>query len=162
MAVELTARGRTVPFLGMLDSRIDLAPPPDGPAAIVALLAELGHPVPEERRATTSVADAVAAVREVDEAVAMLTDEQVARVVESYLASDRLLATARYGVFAGDVCFVEATVAQPGFATSTSDGWGAHVGGVLRTYNIECRHSELLDPGVLDVVGPLIAAELAP
>jgi thioesterase domain-containing protein/acyl carrier protein len=162
MAVELTARGRTVSFLGMLDARIEMAPPPDGPAAIVALLGELGYQVPQERRATMTVANAVPAVREVDGAVAALTDEQVARVVESYLASDRLLATARYGVFTGDVCFVEASVPEPGFTVSTSDGWRAHVGGLLRKYNIECRHSELLDPGSLDVLGPLLAAELAP
>jgi len=43
-----------------------------------------------------------------------------------------------------------------------SDGWREHVGGELKVVTLDCAHSELMDAEVLDRLGPMIAAELAP
>ncbi|MER7007730.1 amino acid adenylation domain-containing protein [Dactylosporangium sp. NPDC000555] len=160
LAERLVAAGREVTFVGMLDSRAD-APPTaagewDGPAAIAALLTELGYRVP----AAVSLPEAVALVRGLGGALGALTDAQIARVVENYLDSDRMMAGARYGVLDADVFFVDATVPEPGHTGDASEGWRAHVAGRLRTAAIACGHSELLDPDVLERLGPLIAREL--
>ncbi len=110
--------------------------------------------------AAPTVADAVAFVRAAGGGVAALTDAQIARVVENYLDSDRMTAGTRPGVLAADVLFVDATVPERGFAGTASDGWRSHVDGRLRTVGIACGHSELLDPGVLERLGPLVAGAL--
>jgi thioesterase domain-containing protein/acyl carrier protein len=162
LADVLVAAGRDVTFVGMLDARVDLPTPApstwDGPEAIAALLTELGYEVPADRRVTVS--DAVAFVRDSGGGLAALTDEQIARVVETYVDSDRMMAGARYGRLAADVLFVDATVAEPGHGGRASDGWHGHVAGRLRTVGLACGHSELLDPHVLEQLGPLIAREL--
>ncbi|WP_327011383.1 non-ribosomal peptide synthase/polyketide synthase [Dactylosporangium sp. NBC_01737] len=162
LAARLVRAGRDVTFVGMLDSRVSLPAAVsgdwDGPAAIVALLQELGYDVPADLRPT--VADAVTFVRDAGGGVAALTDAQIARVVENYLDSDRMMAGARHGVLATDVLFVDATVPEPGFTGTASDGWVSLVDGRLRTVGIACGHSELLDPQVLEQLGPLIAGAL--
>jgi thioesterase domain-containing protein/acyl carrier protein len=164
VAVRLAALGREIGILGMLDSRADAIPAAagdwDGPAAIVGLLTEMGYDVPADRRPTMSVTDAVAFVRELGGGVATLTDAQIARVVENYLASDRMLAGASYEVFDGDVYFVDATVPEQDFTTAASPGWRAHVSGELRVVEVACGHSELLEPIALDVIGPALADAL--
>ncbi|MEV4516217.1 non-ribosomal peptide synthase/polyketide synthase [Dactylosporangium sp. NPDC049525] len=162
LAARLVHAGRDVTFVGMLDSRV--TPPAavagdwDGPAAVVALLQELGYDVPADLAPTVS--DAVTFVRDAGGGVAALTDAQIARVVENYLDSDRMMAGARPGVLAADVLFVDATVAEPGFTGTASDGWRSLVDGRLRTVGIACGHSELLDPHVLEQLGPIVAESL--
>jgi thioesterase domain-containing protein/acyl carrier protein len=162
LADTLVATGRDVTFVGMLDSRIDLPESTpgawDGPEAIAALLTELGYEVPADR--TVTVSDAVAFVRDSGGGLGALTAAQIARVVENYVDSDRMMAGARYGRLAADVLFVDATVAEPGHSGRASDGWHGHVAGRLRTVDLACGHSELLDPHVLEQLGPLIAREL--
>ena len=106
------------------------------------------------------MADAVTFVRDAGGGVAALTDAQIARVVENYLDSDRMMAGARHRVLAADVLFVDATVPERGFTGTASDGWVSLVDGRLRTVGIACGHSELLDPQVLEQLGPLVAAAL--
>ncbi|MEV6150024.1 non-ribosomal peptide synthase/polyketide synthase [Nonomuraea sp. NPDC052129] len=164
VAVRLAAGGREVMFLGMLDTHKDFAERPEGawgrPVAIADLLSEMGCQVPEGRRATLSIADAVGFVRDLGGGVAALEDAHIARVVENYLASDRLMERAEYGVFPGDVVFVDATVPEQGFVGTASEQWSGYVGGELRTFAVECGHSELLDTRTLETLGPLIARHL--
>ncbi|GLZ35227.1 hypothetical protein Lesp02_74140 [Lentzea sp. NBRC 105346] len=160
VGVRLRALGRTVSFLGMLDARAEpvaLTGEWDGPAAIAGLLAEMGCEVP----AALTVAEAVPFVRSLGGGVAALDEAQIARVLENYLASDRMLAQARYDVFDGDVLFVDATVPEQGFTTPASPGWREHVSGALRVVEVACRHSELLEPHALTIIGPLIASALS-
>ncbi|MEU7827689.1 non-ribosomal peptide synthase/polyketide synthase [Nonomuraea sp. NPDC049129] len=165
VGVRLAAGGREVAFLGMLDTRKDFAERPEGAgdrsSAIADLLTEMGCQVPEGRRATLSIADAVGFVRDLGGGVAALEDAQIARVVENYLAGDRLMERAVYGVFPGDVVFVDATVPEQGFAGTASEQWSGYVGGELRTFAVECGHSELLDTRTLETLGPLIARHLS-
>ncbi|MFG1944007.1 non-ribosomal peptide synthase/polyketide synthase [Nonomuraea sp. NPDC048826] len=150
-AVLLAAEGREIGLLGMLDTPLEA---PAGTGDVAGLLAEMGYRVPDGH---LSVADAVAFLRGLDDAVAVLEDAQIERVVQNYLDSDRMMAEAAYAVFPGDVLFVDATVPEPGFTGVASDRWRPHVAGELRAVAVECRHSELLDARALEIVGPLLA-----
>ncbi|MFC4045847.1 amino acid adenylation domain-containing protein [Dactylosporangium siamense] len=162
VAARLVPAGRDVTFVGMLDSH--LSPPPaatgdwDGPAAIAALLQEFGFDAPADTAPT--VADAVQLVRTAGGGVAALSDAQITRVVENYLDSDRMMAGARPDVLAADVLFVDATVPEPGFTGTASDGWRSLVDGRFQTVELACGHSELLDPHVLGRLGPILARVL--
>ncbi|NBE93526.1 amino acid adenylation domain-containing protein, partial [Nonomuraea sp. KC401] len=151
VAVRLAAQGRDIRLLGMLDTPVEVS---GGAADVAALLAEMGYRVPDARM---SAADAVAFLRSMGDGVAALEDEQIERVVESYLAGDRMMARARYDVYPGDVLFVDATVPEQGFTGAASKRWRPYVAGELRVAEIGCRHSELLDAGTLEILGPLLA-----
>jgi thioesterase domain-containing protein len=161
VANELTARGREIAFVGMLDARTDVVADVEfDPAAVLAgLLREMGFAVDPGARMTTQ--EAVALVRTGGDAIAILDDVQIAQVVENYVAAERFTAGAVYGRYDGDVFFVDAATLEMELAGVASEGWHDHVGGELRVVALECRHSELMDADVLDRLGPLIAAELA-
>jgi amino acid adenylation domain-containing protein len=154
MAVELTARGRRVSFLGLLDARLSVGSPGD----LVTLLTELGYQVPD---GPMTIEKAVALIRAGDAGVlGVFDDAQIARVVETYLASDRLIAEADFRPYDGDALFVDATVAEPGFTGLASPPWHLLIG-TLDVVELTCGHSELLDPATLATLGPLLAAHLA-
>jgi thioesterase domain-containing protein/acyl carrier protein len=161
VAQELTRRGREVTFVGMLDARTDIVETDaefDAEAVLGGLLREMGFAVDPHARMT--VADAVALVRGSDDAITVLDDEQIAQVVENYVAAERFTAGAEYGRYDGDVFFVDATTLEMDLQGVASHGWRDHVRGDLRVVELDCRHSELLDADVLEQLGPLIAAEL--
>ncbi|AKS31661.1 non-ribosomal peptide synthetase [Mycolicibacterium goodii] len=161
IAQELTRRGRHVTFVGMLDARTDTAAADavfDLEAVLAGLLREMGFGVDPD--APMSVADAVALVRDTDDAITVLDDEQVALVIENYVAAERLTAGADYRRYDGDVFFVDATILEMDLTGVASHGWRDHVGGELKVVELDCRHSELMDADVLQRLGPLIAAEL--
>ncbi|KAA0084465.1 non-ribosomal peptide synthetase [Mycolicibacterium sp. P9-64] len=160
IAEELTRRGRDVSHVGMLDARTDVADDTvfDAAAVLAGLLREMGFPVDPGARMT--VREAVALVRESGDAIAILDDDQIAMVIENYVAAERLTAAADYGRYDGDVFFVDAAILEMDLAGVASAGWHDHVGGELRVATLECRHSELMDSDTLEQLGPLIAAEL--
>ncbi len=116
---------------------------------VADLLRELGFEVPP---GALTVDDAVALIRASDDPVGALTDAQIALVVENYLASDRLLASAACPAYAGEVWFVDAAASG-----RASDGW---TGLRLRRHELPVDHSEMLDPATLERLGPLLAEEL--
>lgn len=122
------------------------------------LLREMGFPVDAGTRLT--VADAVALVRESGDAIAMLDDGQIAQVIENYVAAERFTAGADYGRYDGDVFFVDAAILEMDLTGVASQQWQDHVGGRLQVVALDCRHSELMDAGTLERLGPLIADEL--
>jgi thioesterase domain-containing protein len=153
VAAALTARGREVEFVGMLDARRDAV---QAPSTVAGLLTEMGYAVSNP---DLTVAEAVGFVRAAGGSVAALTDEQIARVLENYLAADRLLASAEYPVHAGSVFFVEATVPEQGFSGPGAPAWESVTGG-MEVHDLPVGHSELLDPAALERLGPLLAARL--
>jgi thioesterase domain-containing protein/acyl carrier protein len=162
VAEELVRRGREVTFVGMLDARTDVVADEEefDPATVLAgLLREMGFPV--DPGATITVEEAVDLVRTSGDAISILDDVQIARVVENYVAAERLTAGADYGRYDGDVFFVDATRLEMNLTGVASEGWRDHVAGELKVVAIDCAHSELMDADVLDRLGPLIAAELA-
>lgn len=118
----------------------------------------MGFPV--DPGAAMTVDEAVALVRTSGDTISILDDVQIARVVENYVASERLTAGANYARYDGDVFFVDATRLEMDLTGVASEGWRDHVGGELRVVTLDCAHSELMDEVVLDQLGPLIAAEL--
>ncbi|MET0474163.1 MAG: amino acid adenylation domain-containing protein, partial [Mycobacterium sp.] len=161
VARELTRRGREVGFVGMLDARTDVASDgPFDPATVLGgLLREMGFPV--DPGARISVDEAVALVRSSGDAIAILDDSQIALVIENYVAAEGFTANADYGRYGGDVFFVDATTLEMDLVGVASRGWRDHVGGELRVVELDCAHSELMDSGTLERLGPIIAAELA-
>jgi thioesterase domain-containing protein len=107
-----------------------------------------------------TVPEAVALVRSSGDAIAILDDDQIALVIENYVAAERLTAAADYGRYDGDVFFVDATRLEMDLAGVASEGWRDHVGGQLRVVALDCRHSKLMDSDVLERLGPLIAGAL--
>ncbi|MBU8838445.1 non-ribosomal peptide synthetase [Mycolicibacterium goodii] len=167
IAQELTRRGREVTFVGMLDARTDTVDTdPDGvsgagfdaEAVLAGLLREMGFPV--DPRARMTVAEAVALVRDTDDVITVLDDDQIALVIENYVAAEKLTVAADYGRYDGDVFFVDATILEMDLQAVASHGWRGHVGGELKIVELECRHSELMDADVLERLGPLISAAL--
>ncbi|VEG55906.1 peptide synthetase [Mycolicibacterium aurum] len=163
VARELRRRGRNVTFVGMLDTRTDTVDDADGAhvdAEVVlgGLLREMGFPVDPGTRMT--VPDAVALVRDSDDAIAVLDDAQIAVVIENYVAAEQLTANAEYGRYDGDVWFVDAEHLEMDLHGVASEGWRQHIGGELRVVRVPCRHSELMDADTLETIGPLLADEL--
>ncbi|GAA2518370.1 non-ribosomal peptide synthetase [Winogradskya humida] len=152
-AAELQGRGREVTFVGMLDARRDAV---SAPSTVAGLLTEMGYTVPS---ANLTVEEAVGFVRDAGGAVASLTDAQIARVLENYLASDRLMASAEYTPFDGEVFFVEATVPEQGFNGPGAPAWSPLITATT-VHELPVAHSELLDPATLEKLGPLLSAEL--
>jgi len=58
------------------------------------------------------------------------------------------------------VWFVDAARLEMDLHGVASEGWRDHVGGELHVVRVDCRHSELMDAGTLEIIGPLLAAEL--
>jgi thioesterase domain-containing protein len=164
VAAELAARGRRIGLLAMLDTHLPDGRRQldrwDGSAAIEELLTELGYPTPAERAGAMTVADAVAVVRAHGGTISVLDDDGIARVVQTYLASDHMVERAELAAFAGDAVFVDATVPEQGFTGTASERWRAHVAGELEVVQIDCAHSELLDPQVIGRWFPAIAQQL--
>jgi thioesterase domain-containing protein len=165
VTAELAARGRRIALLAMLDTHLPDGRRQldrwDGSAAIEGLLTELGYPIPTERAGAMTVADAVAVVRAHGGTISVLDDDRIARVVQTYLASDHMMEHAELAAVACDVVFVDATVAEQGFTGTSSEQWRAHVAGELDVVRIDCAHSELLDPRVIGEWFPVIAQALA-
>jgi thioesterase domain-containing protein/acyl carrier protein len=169
VAVELGARGRRIALLAMLDTHLPDTHLPDGKreldrwdgaAAIEALLVELGLPVPAERAGTMTVADAVAVVRAGGGTIAALDDEQIARVVQAYLAADHMMERAELTTAGCDVLFVDATVPEHGFTGTASRRWRALVAGEFEVVQVDRAHSQLLDPRAISEWFPPISRVL--
>ena len=162
VARVLRSRGREVSFLGMLDTRVDTDQDPGAPfdadTVLGELLREMGFAV--DRGARVSVPDAVRLVRDSDDAIAVLDDTQISVVIENYVSAERLTASADYGRYDGDVWFVDAMRLETNFEGVASHSWRDHIGGELRVVEIDCAHSELMDPAVLALIGPALAQEL--
>ena len=69
------------------------------------------------------------------------------------------MAAAEYPAYRGPVFFVEATVAEQGFTGPAAPSWRPLVDG-MEVHELAVRHSELLDPATLEVLGPLLADRL--
>ena len=160
IAEELTRRHREVSFVGMLDARTDIVDDIsfDADAVLAGLLREMGFAVDPGARMT--VAEAVEVVRASDDTIGILDDAQIALVIENYIAAERFTARADYGRYDGDVFFVDATELEMDLTGIASHGWRDYIRGELRVVALDCRHSELMDSGTLERLGPLIAAEL--
>jgi len=102
----------------------------------------------------------VALVRDSEDAISVLDDDQIAVVIENYVAAEQLTASADYGRYDGDVWFVDAAHLEMDLQGTASEGWRQHVGGELRVVRADCRHSELMDAETLREIGPLLAEEL--
>ncbi|MBJ8347536.1 amino acid adenylation domain-containing protein [Antrihabitans sp. YC2-6] len=157
MAVRLQALGAEVSSLVMLDSvhAIDLD-------VFSSELADtlLAAGITEASAATLTELTDDQARRLLDSlgADASVTIGQVQRLFATAVRSARLSTTYRPETFAGDLVFVSAEVEHPS-AEDAALTWQPYVSGAVVNHPVPARHSELLGPDALSLIGPILAAE---
>jgi thioesterase domain-containing protein len=88
-----------------------------------------------------------------------LSERLLAELVETALGTRAAVRRALPGTFRGDVLHLEA--ARESRGTLTPRAWARHVDGRLDVRRVDCRHVDMMRPGPLSVIGPVLAAELA-
>ncbi|WP_026425984.1 non-ribosomal peptide synthetase [Actinokineospora inagensis] len=157
IACALHSRGHEVSLLALLDSRhfdptIDEVPT-DRATAITGLLSDLDYPTPEDSTLDT----AVTLIHSRGDIMSQFTPTTIAAIVESYLTSQQLLATATYPHFPGPVILVDAKIPEPGFThTPAANDWRAHAT-TIYTHDFPCRHAQILSPHMLPTLGALLS-----
>ncbi|WSK77939.1 amino acid adenylation domain-containing protein [Amycolatopsis sp. NBC_01286] len=160
MAAQLQAQGEEVGLLAMLDGY-----PPSGAAPsdepLAALLGSLGHDLsarpdsmplelPEFRSILLAEGSPLAA----------LAPGAVDALPEVFAHNSTLARTHRPSGFAGDVLFFRATEGKHAGSPSPS-AWEPYVEGRVAVHEVAARHGELMRPGSLAGIGPVVAARLA-
>jgi thioesterase domain-containing protein len=81
----------------------------------------------------------------------------VTAVIEVFKANARLARNFHPRRFAGDVLLLPAT---EGEAPPPADVWKPYVGGRIEVHEIDCEHIDMMRPGALARIGPVIAGAL--
>ncbi|GAA4938548.1 thioesterase domain-containing protein [Nonomuraea thailandensis] len=161
VACGLQREGADVGFLGLLDSfpstgrdphpvdperdRLDLAR---------TIASDLGaHPGPDDPEG-----DAASVLRRLARDSG-LGERLLTELVETALGTRAAVRSALPGTFRGDVLHLEA--ARESRGTLTPRAWARHIDGRLDVRRVDCRHVDMMRPGPLSVIGPILAAELA-
>jgi amino acid adenylation domain-containing protein len=155
VAVQLQAAGDEVATVVMLDSYAQQPDPRDTEMPVSAgdLLAGIGV----EADVPAAVADmtpesAVDLLAATGGPTAVLSRDQLHRLIESAAHNCALLGRHTPGVFRGDVAFFTAGRDDPtGSAAAAS--WEPYVTGAVRNRNVDSAHWHMTSPGVLRVVG---------
>ncbi|GAA2882946.1 thioesterase domain-containing protein [Nonomuraea rubra] len=161
VACGLQREGADVGFLALLDSFPSTGehPPPADPArdrldlarTIASDLGARHHPGGPEDEAAP-VLRRLARDRG-------LSERLLSELVETALATRAAVRRALPGTFRGDVLHLEA--ARESRGTLTPHAWARHIDGRLDVRRVDCRHVDMMRPGPLSVIGPVLAAELA-
>ncbi|WP_370964015.1 amino acid adenylation domain-containing protein [Amycolatopsis sp. cg9] len=155
MAAQLREQGEEVGLLAMLDGY-----PPSGPATapadpLAALLASLGHDVPDDVDA--------ARVRSIllaeDSPLAALAPAVVDALPGVFAHNSALARGHRPDGFPGDVLFFRATEGKHADSPRPSS-WEPYVAGRLTVHDVAVRHGELTTPAALAQIGPEVARRL--
>ncbi|WP_051367207.1 non-ribosomal peptide synthetase [Hamadaea tsunoensis] len=161
MAAALEAAGERVELLAILDGypavrdagAVPLAA--DDPVSLRALLDSVGVDAPVASRA-----EFLALAAAPDSPFAVLGAEGIAALPAVFAGNGNAMSTYDSGTFGGDVLFVAAT-GDPGERPDPA-AWRGHVGGRLTVHEVACRHGDMLQPGPLARIAPLITEALAP
>ena len=178
VATALQSDGETVEFLGIMDA----SPPanPDPPTCRVDSSA-YGSDEEQSGAAGSVVADALGGWRDLfdlgedvqasspDEVAAivrsqlsgmnLLDDAQVDRIMESFAASESVVAGFRPQTFTGDVLVFTAT-ADKDDPSTVAAAWRPYVTGSVRNVDVDSHHLGLADESSLAVIGPALEAAL--
>lgn len=167
IATRLQDEGEQVSLLALLDGypqspdpRQIVAPEPTIQELMTMLLnvfsdqpVELGDPV-------QSVAQLQGRLAQTG-ALAALDDRLVQAIFENFHHARRLIQEFRPGIFAGDLLFFRATLADNGNGALPPPGaWQPYVTGCVSTHEIACRHEKMMRPAALAAIGPLLAGAL--
>ncbi|MFD7161870.1 amino acid adenylation domain-containing protein [Streptomyces violascens] len=163
VAVQLRAAGDEVGLLANLDSypRTGIVDDRDEQGVLAWLLEGIGHHRSEfgERELTT--ADIIDALRRDGSPLARMGDRRMARMID--LMSHHQGLNTRYSPrdYDGTMQLFLAEHSDWGEAgTEKETLWRPHFSGPLEVHRIACTHDDILNPGPLAEIGPIVAAEL--
>ncbi|MCF8609817.1 amino acid adenylation domain-containing protein [Gordonia sp. HY285] len=172
MAVELQGRGETVDFLAVMDA----APAGDddlpahhhaAPASETSAQDVVGDllggwrelfNLPEESSAA-GADDVADVVRTSIVRTGLLTEDQVQRVMDSFVRSDAMTPTHRADVFDGPLHLFTAVRDKPE-GTDLAARWRPFVSGRVLGTDVDTHHLGMADEDSLAVIGPVIEAAL--
>ncbi|MFD9517173.1 amino acid adenylation domain-containing protein [Streptomyces sp. NPDC059979] len=170
LAALLQERGEEVAFLGLLD-----AYPPetedwsyiDAPdwrkrlereeSGFLLSVAGLDQPADGE---PVDRAEAVGAIRDSQGLLAGFDEALLGAIVDTNVHCVRLLSRSRTRRYRGDVLFFTASRSTP---ADEAPGlvWPAYLDGRIEEHVLDCAHDDLMSPGVLAEIGPVLARALA-
>lgn len=161
MAVRLRADGEQVALLAVLDSYpvipVPAATPLDAadPASLAELLASLGAEPASGRPVTLD--DLAQLAADEDSPLHGVPTAAIAALPGIFTGNGNALLRHQTGVFDGDLqLFIAA--ADPHNADPAA--WHGHVAGSVETHPVACRQGDMLRPGPLATIGPVLAAYL--
>ncbi|GAA2212408.1 hypothetical protein GCM10009850_078700 [Nonomuraea monospora] len=160
VACELQRQGAHVAFLALLDSFPSTGEEPrpadsEGDRLDLArtLAADLGT------RARQDPGEDAARVLRRLARDSGLSERLLSELVDTALGTRAAVRRALPGTFRGDVLHLEA--ARESRGTLTPRAWERHIEGRLDVRRVDCRHVDMMRPGPLSVIGPILAAELS-
>ncbi|MER6444397.1 amino acid adenylation domain-containing protein [Streptomyces venezuelae] len=170
LAALLQERGEEVAFLGLLDayppeiedwSYIDA---PDWRERLEreesGFLLSVAGLNPPEGDAPVDRAEAVGAIRDSQGLLAGFDEALLGAIVDTNVHCVRLLSRSRTLRYRGDVLFFTASRSTP---ADEAPGlvWPAYLDGRIEEHVLDCSHDDLMSPGVLAEIGPVLARALA-
>ncbi|MFI1942978.1 amino acid adenylation domain-containing protein [Streptomyces virginiae] len=170
LAALLQERGEEVAFLGLLDayppeiedwSYIDA---PDWRERLEreesGFLLSVAGLNPPEGDAPVDRAEAVGAIRDSQGLLAGFDEALLGAIVDTNVHCVRLLSRSRTLRYRGDVLFFTASRSTP---AEEAPGlvWPAYLDGRIEEHVLDCAHDDLMSPGILAEIGPVLARALA-
>ncbi|MFJ6694630.1 amino acid adenylation domain-containing protein [Streptomyces sp. NPDC091272] len=161
IAVQLRAAGDEVGLVANLDSYPRTGTPDerDEQGMLAWLLEGVGHHRSEYGGRDLVSDDIIDALRRDNSPLAQMGEERMARMIDLMTHHQRLIPHYTPGDFDGTMqLFLAEHSAWEG--TDMEQVWKPWFSGTLDVHRIACNHDDILNPGPLSEIGPLVAAEL--
>ncbi|WP_405664160.1 amino acid adenylation domain-containing protein [Streptomyces sp. RK9] len=164
IAVQLRAAGDEVGLVANLDSypRTGVADTRGGEQNMLAWFLEgVGHHRSEFGDRDLTPDDVIDALRRDGNALARLGEERMGRMLSLMARHQAIIPEYTPGAFDGRMRLFLAEHSPWGDVTDKERLWEPYCTGEVAVHRVECAHDDMLDPGPLAEIGPLVAAELA-
>jgi thioesterase domain-containing protein len=164
VAVQLRLAGDEVGLLANLDSfpRTGVEDDRDEQSMFAWLLEGIGHHRSEYGERDLVVGDIMDALRRDNSPLARMGEDRMRRMI-ALMAHHQGLNT-RYKPRSYDGTMQLFLAEQSGWGDAGKDEkeglWQPYFDGPLRLHRIDCNHDDILNPGPLSKIGPIVAAEL--
>ncbi|MDT9684983.1 amino acid adenylation domain-containing protein [Streptomyces sp. TRM76323] len=170
IAVQLRLAGDEVGLVANLDAypRTGVSDERDEQSLLAWLLEGVGHHRSEFGDRDLVVGDVLDALRRDDSPMARMGEQRMTRMVDLMIRHQSLNTRYRPRDFDGTMqlflaersAWGEAGVGQVEKGPDKDRLWKPYFSGDLRVHRLACTHDDILDPGPLAELGPVIAAEL--
>ncbi|OZM72919.1 non-ribosomal peptide synthetase [Amycolatopsis antarctica] len=158
IATELRAQGAEVAMLAMLDSyppaELTAQRPPTEHEVLLGLLEHLGCDTSAIGDTALRPAEAARIVGDELGAPGHFGESVMAALVEASIANVAALHSHTPGHFDGDLLFV--TADPDGTGAAPAEHWRAHIGGEITDHRLAFDHNDLLSPGAVTEIAPLL------
>ncbi|MFD0414018.1 amino acid adenylation domain-containing protein [Streptomyces sp. NPDC127108] len=164
IAVQLRAAGDEVGLVANLDSypRTGVADTRGGEQNMLAWFLEgVGHHRSEFGDRDLTSDDVIDVLRRDGNPLARLGEERMGRMLRLMARHQAIIPDYTPGAFDGRMRLFLADHSPWGDVTDKERLWEPYCTGEVAVHRVECAHDDMLDPGPLAEIGPLVAAELA-